>query len=76
MSGARRKPRSACNESLEKASRLRLLKLHDVAEILGISPKTLQRRIRDGQLPVIRDGRIVRVHPADLERYISARRSL
>jgi len=54
----------------------RLLKLHDVAEILGVSPKTLRRRIDAGELPVIRDGRIVRVHPRDLERYISARRSL
>ena len=54
----------------------RLLTLQDTADILNSSMKTLRRRIEDGQLPVIRDGRIVRVHPADLERYISARRSL
>ena len=54
----------------------RLLTLEEVAGVLNVSPKTLRRRIDAGQLPVIRDGRIVRVHPADLQRYISARRSL
>ncbi len=53
-----------------------LLTLQDAARILNTSMKTLRRRIDAGQLPVIRDGRIVRVHPRDLERYISARRSL
>ena len=54
----------------------RLLRLQEVSDTLGISPKTLQRRIKAGQLPVIRAGRLVRVHPADLQRYIAARRSL
>ena len=54
----------------------RLLTLRDAAGILNTSMKTLRRRIDAGQLPVIRDGRILRVHPADLARYISARRSL
>ena len=53
-----------------------LLTLQQSADILNTSLKTLRRRIDAGQLPVIRDGRIVRVHPADLERYIWARRSL
>ncbi len=54
----------------------RLLTLQDAADILNTSMKTLRRRIDAGELPVIRDERIVRVHPADLARYISARRSL
>ena len=54
----------------------RLLMLQDAADILNTSMKTLRRRINAGQLPVIRDGRIVRVHPNDVERYIAARRSL
>ena len=54
----------------------RLLTLQDAADILNTSMKTLRRRIDASELPVIRDERIVRVHPADLERYISARRSL
>ena len=53
-----------------------LLTLEQAAEILNLSQKTLRRRIDEGQLPVIRDGRIVRVHPRNLDRYISARRSL
>ena len=52
-----------------------LLTKKAAALIIGMSEKTLDRRIRSGELPVIRDGRIIRVHPDDLERYISARRS-
>lgn len=54
----------------------RLLSLAAVSEVLGCSTKTLRRRIAAGDLPVIRDGRLVRVHPADLARYVAARRSL
>jgi excisionase family DNA binding protein len=53
-----------------------LLTLAQAAEILGVSLKTLQRRIDGGALPVIRDGRVIRVHPVDLARYIAVRRSL
>ncbi len=60
----------------EDAALPRLLTLRDAAGILNTSMKTLRRRIDAGALPVIRDGRMLCVHPADLERYISARRSL
>lgn len=52
-----------------------LLTKKQVAELLGTSAKTIDRRIRSGDLPVIRDGRIVRVHPEDLERYLAKHRS-
>ncbi len=51
-----------------------LLTLQQVAELLQCSLKTVTRRIEAGDLPVIRDGRMVRVHPGDLERYIKIRR--
>lgn len=54
----------------------RLMRLDEVAEVLGVSMKTIRRRIEAGELPVIRDGRLVRVHPNDLDRYVAARRSL
>ena len=60
----------------EDAALARLLTLQDAAGILNTSMKPRRRPIAAGQLPVIRDGRIVRVQPADLQRYISARRSL
>ena len=53
----------------------RLLKLLEVCDILGISMKTLQRRIGAGELVVVRDGGVVRVSPGDLARYIAVRRS-
>ena len=64
------------NKKTKKEALPRLLTLEEVAGVLNVSPKTLRRRIDASRLPVIRDGRIVRVHPADLQRYISARRSL
>jgi excisionase family DNA binding protein len=60
----------------DNASLARLLKLPEVAEILSLSLKTLRRRIDAGALTVIRDGRILRVHPNDVERYIASRRGL
>lgn len=54
----------------------RLLSLAEAAEVLGCSLKTLRRRIAAQELPVIRDGRLLRVHPQDLARYVAARRSL
>lgn len=53
-----------------------LLTIDAAASILGCSMRTLRRRIKAGELPVIRDGRLVRVHPQDLSRYVAARRSL
>ena len=60
----------------EKTAFPQLLTLQDVEGILNTSMKTLRRRIDQGQLPVIRDGRVVRVHPRDLEHYIASRRTL
>lgn len=51
-----------------------LLTPEEVAEILKTSVKTVHRRIKSGALPVIQDGRVVRVHPADLRLYIAAHR--
>ena len=52
----------------------KLLTRKQVAEILDTSEKTIDRRIRSGELPVIRDHRIIRIRPEDLERYIAQRR--
>jgi len=52
----------------------KLLTQSDVADILRCSPKTVGRRIASGDLPVLRDGRMVRVRLEDLERYIKLRR--
>ena len=60
----------------DEAALPQLLTIEQSAEILNTSVKTVRRRIEASELPVIRDGRILRVHPADLQRYISARRSL
>ena len=53
---------------------LRLLSLTDTCAVLGCSMKTLRRRIAEGAIAVIRDGRLIRIHPDDLRRYIQQRR--
>ena len=54
-----------------------LPKLHlidEVAEILGLSTRTVRRLIARGELVACRLGRSVRVHPDDLAAYIDRRR--
>jgi len=51
----------------------RLLTLAETAERLGCSLPTVRRRVRSGELPVFRDGRLVRVAERDLERYVAER---
>jgi excisionase family DNA binding protein len=53
---------------------VRLLTLAAVAEALGCSIRTLRRRIEARELPVIRDGRLIRIDPEDLRRYLAVRR--
>jgi excisionase family DNA binding protein len=53
---------------------VRFLTIHETAERLGVSIETVRRRVNAGELRVIRDGRIIRIHPDDLESYIAARR--
>jgi excisionase family DNA binding protein len=49
----------------------RLLTLDEVATSLGCSLTSVKRRVATGALPVFRDGRLVRVREADLERYLA-----
>jgi excisionase family DNA binding protein len=52
-------------------------KLHviqEVADILGLSPRTVRRLIAAEELMACRLGRSVRVHPNDLANYIDRHR--
>jgi excisionase family DNA binding protein len=51
----------------------RLLTLAEAAERLGYSARTVRRRIERGELPVFRDGRILRICESDLLAYIARR---
>ena len=53
----------------------RLLRPQEVAEIIGSSTRTVHRRIKSGEIPAVRIGRLVRIHPDDLVRYIELSRS-
>ena len=48
----------------------KLLKVDEVAEQLNISKSFAYSLMKTGQLPSVRLGRSVRVHPRDLKEYI------
>ncbi len=52
----------------------RLLTVDETSQILNESTKTTRRRIKSGELPHIRNGRLIRILPDDLERLIASRR--
>jgi len=49
-----------------------IIPLAEAARLLGMSRRTLDRRIAAGALPVFRDGRIVGVPSDELARYVHA----
>lgn len=48
-----------------------LLTRKQAAEIVGCDIRTIDRRIRSGELPARRSGRLVRIDPADLDAMFS-----
>jgi len=52
----------------------RLLKVQDVAEILNIGRSKAYQLIQLEDIPSVRIGKAVRVHPGDLEEYIQKNR--
>ncbi len=53
---------------------LRLLTVFDMAEAEQTSTKTVRRQIANGEIPVIRIGRLVRAHPKDFSEYLLSKR--
>jgi excisionase family DNA binding protein len=49
-----------------RTSDIRLLTVAQAAEICQLSQRQIRRMIRNGDIPVLRFGRSVRVRPADL----------
>jgi putative molybdopterin biosynthesis protein len=47
-----------------------LLSPADVARFAGVSRKTVYREIDRGELPAIHVGRLLRIDPTDLSRYL------
>lgn len=47
-----------------------LLTVAQFAERLGVSERTLHRRIADGTVRVLKLGRLVRIHPSELARLL------
>ncbi len=50
-----------------------LMTVREVAAAMNASEKTIRRRIASGELPVIRDGRLVRIRPVDYRRYLESK---
>ncbi len=52
----------------------RLNTVPETAQELNVSVKTVYRLIAARELPVIRCGRLIRIHPDDLAKFIASRR--
>ena len=52
---------------------VRLLKIEEAAEIMGLSRSFVYRLVKSGGLPAARFGSAVRIRPADLDRYIDSK---
>ena len=50
-----------------------LMTVREVAAAMNASEKTIRRRIAAGELPVIRDGRLIRIRPKDYRRYLESK---
>lgn len=48
-----------------------LLRVEDAACLLNVSEKTIRRLIVAGALKCVRIGRLVRIHPAEVERFLA-----
>ena len=60
-------PSPSATETLARAAApitVRLLTVKDVAEALQLSTRTVRRMVTANQIPIIRLGRSVRVHPS------------
>ena len=51
----------------------RLVPMNDAAAMLGMSRRTLERRIAAGEIAVFRDRRIVSIPSAEITRYVAER---
>lgn len=47
-----------------------LLTYRQAAKVLGVTERTVWTLVHDGELPVVRFGRSVRIDPADLREFI------
>ncbi len=57
-----------------QANRRRLLDVREASAYLNISVRSVWRAVREGGLPHIKLGRLVRIDPDDLDRYVAANR--
>ncbi len=53
-----------------------LMTVKELATEMNASEKTVRRRIAAGELPVIRDGRMIRIRPKDYRRYLESKMTI
>lgn len=58
---------------MASAEARRLVPLNDAAAMLGMSRRTLERRIAAGEISVFRDRRIVAIPSVEITRYVAER---
>ena len=53
-----------------------LMTVKEVAAHMQASEQTIRRRIAAGDLPVIRDGRMIRIRPEEYRKYLISKRNV
>jgi excisionase family DNA binding protein len=56
---------------MTKSEAEQLLTVAQAATQLNVSEKTIRRRISSGEIAVVRIGSAIRIHPKELQRYLT-----
>jgi excisionase family DNA binding protein len=62
--------RRRCPVVVPVVASVRYLRVNVVAARLGLKPFTIYQMVKDGRLPAVHFGRVIRIDPADLQRFI------
>lgn len=56
-----------------EADSMQMLSVQDVAQMLSVSVKTVRRMVDRGEIPCVRIGQQLRIHPSNIERLINGK---
>ena len=67
-------PRSESRKSPAEALTSPLIDIHGVAEVLGVTPRHIQRLVAERRIPYLKIGRFVRFDRAELDVWLDQQR--
>jgi excisionase family DNA binding protein len=55
-------------------NRSALYSVREVAGLLGVHPETIRRLVHDGRVEAVRVGRVLRIEPYEVDRFLARQR--